>query len=53
MAYAHSTFFFVVSDLDSTGGVGVCNALILADKLEKQTFEQEQETQMHDLFEAH
>lgn len=40
-------FFFVVSDLDSTGGAGVCKALILADKLEKQTFEQEQKTQMH------
>lgn len=43
---------FVVSDLvvhQDTGGARVCNALILAEKLEKQTFEQEQKTQMHAL----
>lgn len=49
-------FFFVVSDLvvhqEYAGGAGVCNALILADKLEKQTFEQEQKAQIHTLFEA-
>lgn len=51
MTYAHNTFFVVCQTLlfsyqDYTGGAGVRNALILADKLEKQTSEQEQKSQM-------
>lgn len=49
MTYVHNTF--VVSDLfvpqDSTGGAGVCSALILAEKLEKQTFEHKQKPHMY------
>lgn len=51
MTSAHHTFFVVCQTLlfshqDYTGGAGVHNALILADKLGKQTSEQEQKTQM-------
>lgn len=51
MTSAHHTFFIVCQTLlfshqDYTGGAGVYNALILADKLGKQTSEQEQKTQM-------